>query len=68
MIYMSCLWCGREYEEHSEYASLSGEGVVPRMPCLGLKSGYVEKITNLDLRYRKLAAQQAQAASEEDFD
>lgn len=43
---MSCLWCGKQYEEHSDYASLSG--VVPRMPCLGLKSGYFEKRSEED--------------------
>lgn len=33
-----CIWCGKKYEEHRSKPLSSG--AVPKMPCLGLKSGF----------------------------
>jgi hypothetical protein len=35
-----CRWCGKSYEEHRVQAHPRFQ---PRMPCLGLRSGYLER-------------------------
>jgi hypothetical protein len=35
-----CVFCGMAYEDHEDGTDLNLSGVVPRMPCLGLKSGF----------------------------
>lgn len=38
-----CMWCGKLYSEHLDVLREGqlGGPIVPRMPCVGLKSGYV---------------------------
>jgi hypothetical protein len=35
-----CRWCGKSFEEHRSKAHPRAQ---PRMPCLGLRSGYLER-------------------------
>lgn len=37
---MACQWCGKPYEAHLVKPR---SRMRPRMPCLGLRSGYLEK-------------------------
>jgi hypothetical protein len=38
---MPCVWCGQSFGKHLD--SRPKNAPVPRMPCLGLKSGYHSK-------------------------
>lgn len=34
-----CVWCGKSYLQHTELPNPNG--AVPRMPCMGLRSGFM---------------------------